>query len=138
MTDLIDPNELIGPPEVAEIIGLSNRRGVSVYRRRAGFPAPVVERAQCVLWRRSDVEVWADARLHHRRLVNEPLYRQGFEHARAGGKATDNPLGPSDPAGAPWSDGWRRGSSEIPDEVAKAMADYIGKATGKPSRNNRS
>jgi predicted DNA-binding transcriptional regulator AlpA len=56
----IDPADLIGPVEVAPIIGLTNSRGVAVYRRRhADFPAPVVEKAQCVLWVRADVENWA-------------------------------------------------------------------------------
>lgn len=56
----VDPDLLIDPAQVAGIIGLSNPRGVSVYRRRyADFPAPVVERAQCVLWMRPEVEAWA-------------------------------------------------------------------------------
>jgi predicted DNA-binding transcriptional regulator AlpA len=58
----IDPADLIGPSEVAPIIGLTNPGGVSVYRRRhADFPAPVVEKAQCVLWLRSEIEAWARA-----------------------------------------------------------------------------
>jgi len=55
----VDPGELIGPEEVAGIIGLTNRRGVSVYRKRPGFPEPVVDRARCALWLRADIEAWA-------------------------------------------------------------------------------
>jgi len=62
MVTRIDPEDLIGPQEVALIIGLSNVRGVSVYRRRAGFPAPTIEKGRCVLWLRTDVEAWAAAR----------------------------------------------------------------------------
>lgn len=60
---MIDPADLIDPPEVAEIIGLGNPNGVSVYRRRyADFPVPVVEKGRCVLWLRQDVETWARGR----------------------------------------------------------------------------
>ena len=60
---MVDPDELIGATEVAPIIGLSNPRGVPVYRsRHPDFPAPVVDRAGCVLWLRADVERWASAR----------------------------------------------------------------------------
>ena len=56
----VDPAQLIDSAEVAEIIGLTNPDGVSVYRRRhADFPVPVVDKARCVLWLRSDVERWA-------------------------------------------------------------------------------
>lgn len=62
MPPVVDPADLIGPDEVAAIIGLTNRRGVSVYRKRRGFPVPVIERARCVLWLRADVEAWAAER----------------------------------------------------------------------------
>lgn len=56
----IDTDELIDPSEVAGLIGLSNPRGVSVYRERyENFPAPVIEKGRCVLWRRQDIEAWA-------------------------------------------------------------------------------
>lgn len=58
----IDSDDLIGPDEVADIIGLTNRRGVSVYRKRPGFPVPVIDRARCVLWLRADIEAWAAKR----------------------------------------------------------------------------
>ena len=59
----IDPTELVNAQEVAPMIGLRNPGGVSVYRRRHDdFPPPVVEKGQCVLWLRSDVEEWARRR----------------------------------------------------------------------------
>ena len=59
----IDPADLIDPSQVAEIVGLSNVGGVSVYRKRyADFPAPAVEKGRCVLWLRGDVERWANRR----------------------------------------------------------------------------
>lgn len=49
--------------EIATMIGLSNPRGVSVYRRRHGdFPPPVIEKGRCVLWLRADIEAWARRR----------------------------------------------------------------------------
>lgn len=63
MADRIDPADLINAEEVAQIIGLTNSRGVSVYRaRHESFPIPIVEKGQCVLWLRSDVEAWAASR----------------------------------------------------------------------------
>jgi predicted DNA-binding transcriptional regulator AlpA len=42
------------------VLGLSNWRGVHVYRRRyADFPTPIIEKGRCLLWKRSDVEKWA-------------------------------------------------------------------------------
>lgn len=58
----IDPTELIEAREVAEIIGLSRGSNVSLYRRRyPDFPQPVVTKQACVLWRRQDVERWAQS-----------------------------------------------------------------------------
>lgn len=59
----VDPNELVNAQEVAPLIGLGNPNGVSVYRRRHDdFPTPVVEKGQCVLWLRADIEAWAQSR----------------------------------------------------------------------------
>jgi predicted DNA-binding transcriptional regulator AlpA len=56
----VNPADLIGPAEVAALIGLSNHNGVSVYRRRYGdFPEPVIEKGHCLLWLRQDIEAWA-------------------------------------------------------------------------------
>jgi predicted DNA-binding transcriptional regulator AlpA len=62
----LDPADLIDNREVAEIIGLTNSNGVSVYRKRyPDFPAPRVEKRQAVLWLRAEIESWA--RRHGRR-----------------------------------------------------------------------
>jgi predicted DNA-binding transcriptional regulator AlpA len=61
----IAAEDLIDASEVAEILGLSSPRAVSVYRRRyESFPAPFVAKAsgQCVLWLRADIEAWAAGR----------------------------------------------------------------------------
>jgi predicted DNA-binding transcriptional regulator AlpA len=56
----IDIDQLVDLAETAALIGIDNPRGVSVYRRRYDdFPAPVIAKGRCVLWRRSDVEAWA-------------------------------------------------------------------------------
>jgi predicted DNA-binding transcriptional regulator AlpA len=64
VTELIDPGDLIDAGAVAELLGLSSRNAVSVYRRRyEDFPAPRVERGQnVVLWLRQDVVAWAEER----------------------------------------------------------------------------
>jgi predicted DNA-binding transcriptional regulator AlpA len=60
MGEIVDVDDLIGPAEVAEIIGLSNRNAVSVYRKRyTDFPVAVIDKGHCVLWRRTDIERWA-------------------------------------------------------------------------------
>ncbi|MBI2709096.1 MAG: hypothetical protein HYX34_05305 [Actinobacteria bacterium] len=58
---LIDPDDLVDSRRVAEMLGLSSHRAVSVYRSRYDdFPAPILERSagQCVLWHRPDVDAW--------------------------------------------------------------------------------
>lgn len=63
MSNLVDPKALIAADEVAVIIGLSNPRGVSVYRARHNdFPQPKVDKGNCVLWLRADIEAWAKGR----------------------------------------------------------------------------
>lgn len=45
--------------KVAELLGLSSHRAVSVYRGRYDdFPEPVICKGRCTLWLRSDVEAW--------------------------------------------------------------------------------
>ena len=62
MLHVIAPEDLLDASEVAALIGLRNPRGVSVYRSRyQDFPLPVVDKGNCVLWRREDVERWARA-----------------------------------------------------------------------------
>lgn len=61
----VDPSELLDSHDVAELLGLSSNRAVSVYRGRyKDFPAPIVEKGagRCVLWLRADLERWRSAR----------------------------------------------------------------------------
>lgn len=52
--------DLLDATEVAVLLGLTNWRGVSVYRRRyADFPAPIIDKGRCMLWQRSDILAWA-------------------------------------------------------------------------------
>jgi predicted DNA-binding transcriptional regulator AlpA len=63
VSTLVDPEALIAADEVAAIIGLTNPRGVSVYRaRHDDFPAPRIDKGNCVLWLRADIEAWAKGR----------------------------------------------------------------------------
>jgi predicted DNA-binding transcriptional regulator AlpA len=56
----LDVGDLLDTTEVAAVLGLSNWRGVHVYRRRyEDFPTPIIERGRCLLWQRSEVEKWA-------------------------------------------------------------------------------
>lgn len=64
----IDPAELIDSHEVAELLGLSSNRSVSIYRRRyPDFPEPVLEKGsgKCVLWLRADIERWTASTRNH-------------------------------------------------------------------------
>jgi predicted DNA-binding transcriptional regulator AlpA len=61
----IDVADLLDAGEVAELLGLARRQGVSTYRSRyADFPQPVVTKnsGKCDLWLRADVEAWAARR----------------------------------------------------------------------------
>lgn len=63
---LIDPDDLIDSRQVAEMLGLSSHRAVSVYRSRyEDFPPPVIVRSegQCILWHRPEVERWWAGRM---------------------------------------------------------------------------
>jgi hypothetical protein len=67
----IETGDVVDPAEVAEIIGINNVNGVSVYRRRyEDFPEPVIEKGKCILWLRQDVERWAVG--HRRQPGPEP------------------------------------------------------------------
>ena len=55
----IDVDDLIDAYGVAEVLGLANPNGVSVYRRRySDFPTPVIDKGRCLLWIRGEVELW--------------------------------------------------------------------------------
>lgn len=59
----VDTDDLIDTSEAAEELGLSNPGGVSVYRRRYDdFPTPAVEKGRCVLFQRSEIRAWKQAR----------------------------------------------------------------------------
>lgn len=63
MAKKIDPDDLVDAAGVAEILGLSSRNAVGVYRGRyTDFPEPAVERGQCRLWLRQNIEAWARRR----------------------------------------------------------------------------
>lgn len=56
----VDVDQLVDAPQVAEMLGLSNPNGVSVYQRRyADFPAPAVSRGRCRLWLVGEISSWA-------------------------------------------------------------------------------
>jgi predicted DNA-binding transcriptional regulator AlpA len=49
--------DLVGPPEIAEIVG-GSKRSVWRYIAREDFPEPVAEVRGKRLWKRADVERW--------------------------------------------------------------------------------
>ncbi len=57
-------DDLVDSTAVAELLGLGNRRAVSVYQTRyPDMPRPVIvsDAGRCQLWLRSEVEGWARA-----------------------------------------------------------------------------
>lgn len=62
VTPLVETSDLIDARGVADILGLSHPNNVSVYQHRyADMPRPVVNlgRGRCMLWLRSEIDVWA-------------------------------------------------------------------------------
>lgn len=60
----MDTDDLIDSAEVAEIVNISSAKVVRVYMDRyPDFPQPVIRKARALLWRRTDVEAWAEGRL---------------------------------------------------------------------------
>jgi predicted DNA-binding transcriptional regulator AlpA len=62
---MVDTDDLVDSTEVAEILGLSSARAVSVYRARYDdFPKPVVTKAggRLLLWQRREVHLWGASR----------------------------------------------------------------------------
>jgi len=58
---MVDTDDLVDSTEVAEILGLSSARAVSVYRSRySDFPQPIVVKAggRLLLWDRREVKGW--------------------------------------------------------------------------------
>ena len=61
----VDLDDLLDATQVAELLGLSSRGAVSVYRQRyENFPSPVLERqsGRCQFWLRNEVDAWARRR----------------------------------------------------------------------------
>jgi predicted DNA-binding transcriptional regulator AlpA len=55
----VDVDELADPSQVAELLGLTNSNGVSVYQRRySDFPSPAISRGRCRLWLTSEIIAW--------------------------------------------------------------------------------
>lgn len=60
---IVDTRDLISSDQVAVVIGLTNRKGVSVLRaRHADFPVPIIDNGMCMLWLRAEVVAWAKGR----------------------------------------------------------------------------
>ena len=63
-TDRVLLSDLVDSDAVAELLGLTNRRVVSVYQRRyPDMPRPVItsNAGRCQLWLRSEIAAWAQA-----------------------------------------------------------------------------
>lgn len=63
----VDLDDLLDADQVAELLELSSRTAVSVYRRRyIDFPLPVLDRGsgKCRFWLKADVLAWAKSRPH--------------------------------------------------------------------------
>lgn len=58
MTNEIPASELVGPDEVAELLGVQ-RHTIVVWRHRQIMPTPAVVLSGVPLWDRQDVEKWA-------------------------------------------------------------------------------
>src|SRR5439155_15896492 len=54
--------DLVGPSEIAELLGVS-RRTVARYTRRSDFPRPLGRIAASPIWRHRDVEKWGKEHL---------------------------------------------------------------------------
>lgn len=55
--------DLLDAAEVADLIGLSSRKSIPVYRKRyPDFPEPVLVRERCIFWHRPDVIAWLRGR----------------------------------------------------------------------------
>jgi hypothetical protein len=52
----VDPRDLLGTTEAAEVLGWVDSRKVSVYLSRGVFPEPIMRLAMGPLWTRSQVD----------------------------------------------------------------------------------
>jgi predicted DNA-binding transcriptional regulator AlpA len=58
----VDPADLVGAAEIADLLGWSHPQTVHTIRRRhADFPQPVATVGRQLVWLWSDVEAWARA-----------------------------------------------------------------------------
>lgn len=65
MGRVVDLDDLADGAEVAKILGLSDARSVSTYRKRySDFPEPVLvsEGGRCRYWLRGEIEDWRKRR----------------------------------------------------------------------------
>jgi len=65
MSPVYDPADMIDAITVADLLGLSSRGAISVYRSRYDdFPGPVIDlgKGRPMLWLRADIETWAKSR----------------------------------------------------------------------------
>lgn len=69
---LIDPDELLDPPQVAAYIGLSSADSLATYLSRyTDFPPPWIERGRYIkLWLPADIDAWL--KRHPRRGRKRP------------------------------------------------------------------
>jgi hypothetical protein len=51
--------DLVGAAEVAELLGVSRQRDTAIVKTHADFPAAVAELKAGRIWRRDEVERWA-------------------------------------------------------------------------------
>jgi predicted DNA-binding transcriptional regulator AlpA len=66
---IVDTADLVGPAEVARILGLSRANSVATYRARyPDFPKPVVDlpESRVRLWLRREIDEWDNTRSHRR------------------------------------------------------------------------
>jgi predicted DNA-binding transcriptional regulator AlpA len=71
----VDLDDLTDATGVAQLLGLSHRTSVGIYRKRYDdFPEPVINlgAGRCLLWLRSDVEAWKHAWKHARNSTPRP------------------------------------------------------------------
>ena len=59
----VELDDLIDAAQVADLLGLSTRNSVPIYRKRyPAFPEPVLVRERCIFWHRPDVMAWLKSR----------------------------------------------------------------------------
>ena len=54
-------DDLVGAAEVAQRLGVTHNTVLQWRRRHDGFPAPVAELAQALVWSWPDVAAWAES-----------------------------------------------------------------------------